>query len=202
MKKKIAAGLIVIVTVVSIVLFTGCVNNPANPTTVPSARDDVYVRIDRTWATDSLGYYVGWSDSDLSHQEDYKAAEGWKFIILDMHVYNTANESRIFKYPHIVDEAGVVYYPIILEGNAHFSYYQDDEYLREKYAFGYWWCSNLWLGSKSSLVLTSKSLVGQWGMSRYITIVYKIPINEKSAKFYYQICDPDGIILSIESKNI
>lgn len=156
----------------------------------------------RTWSTDSLGYYVGWSDGDLSHQEEYKVAEGWKFIILDMHVYNTANESRVFKYPHIVDDAGIEYYPVVLEGDAHFSYYQDDEYLREKYGFGYWACSNAWLGSKSSLVLTSKSIFGQWGMSRYITIVYKIPINERPAKFYYQICNSDGIVLSIGSKDI
>ena len=196
MKKIITAGLIVLVGIVA-VFIAGCVNNPAT-TTVPSARNDVNVWIERTWSTDSLGYYVGWSDGDLSYQEEYKAAEGWKFIILDMHVYTyTANESRIFKYPHIVDEAGIEYYPVILEGDAHFCYYQDDEYLREKYAFGYWACSNAWPGSKSSLVLTSK-----WGMSRHITIVYKIPINESPVKFYYQICDSDGMLLRIASKDL
>lgn len=120
-----------------------------------------------------------------------------------MHVYTyTANESRIFKYPHIVDEAGIEYYPVILEGDAHFCYYQDDEYLREKYAFGYWACSNAWLGSKSSLVLTPKSIFGIGGMSRHITIVYKIPINERPVKFYYQICDSDGMLLRIASKDL
>ena len=201
MGKIITTGLIVLVGIVA-VFIAGCVNNPANPTTVPSARDDVNVWIERTWSTDSLGYYEGWSDSDLSHQEEYKAGEGWKFIVLDMHVYNTANESRIFKYPRIIDEAGVEYYPVILEGYAHFSYYQNDEYLKEKYAFGYWWCSNLWLGSKSSLVLTSKSVFGEGGMSRYITIVYKIPTNESPAKFYYQVCDSEGILLNIASKDL
>ena len=201
MKKIITTGLIVLVGIVA-VFIAGCVNNPANPTTFPSERDDVNVWIERTWSTDSLGYYEGWSDSDLSHQEEYKAGEGWKFIILDMRVYNTANESRIFKYPHIVDEAGVEYYPDILEGGAHFSYYQDDEYLWEKYAFGYWACSNAWLGSKSSLVLTSKPVFGIGGMSRYITIVYKIPMNERPAKFYYQICDSYGKFLSLASKDL
>lgn len=66
MKKIITAGLIVLVGIVA-VFIAGCVNNPANPTTVPSARDDVNVWIERTWSTDSLGYYVGWSDGDLSH---------------------------------------------------------------------------------------------------------------------------------------
>lgn len=196
-KKMVTAGLIVIVGIVA-VFIAGCANNPANPTT---ARDDVSVWIERTWSTDSLGYYVGWSDSDLSHQEEYKAGEGWKFIILDMNVYNTANESKVFKYPHIVDDAGIEYYPVVLEGDAHFSYYQDDEYLREKYGFGYWGMGSFGLG-KSSLLLTSKSIFGQWGISRYITIVYKIPINERPVKFYYQICDSDGIVLSIESKDI
>ncbi|MCD4745658.1 MAG: hypothetical protein K8R58_05110 [Bacteroidales bacterium] len=192
MKKKIIiAGLIVIVMVGFVAVFiAGCVNNPANTTT---ARDDVSVWIERTWSTDSLGYYVGWSDSDLSHQEEYKAGEGWKFIILDMHVYNTANESRVFKYPHIVNDAGIEYYPIVLEGDSHFSYYQDDEYLRKKYGFGYWGMESFLLG-KSSLLLTSKSI--------YITIVYKIPINERPAKFYYQICESDGIVLSIGYKDI
>lgn len=129
MKKIIISGLMVLVGIVA-VFSAGCVNNPANPTTVPSASNDVNVWIERTWSTDSLGYYVGWSDTDLSHQEEYKAAEGWKFVILDMHVYKTVNDSRIFKYPHIVDEVGVEYYPVILEGDAHFSYYQNDASLR------------------------------------------------------------------------
>ena len=199
MEKIITAGLIVLVGIVA-VFSAGCVNNPNNPTTLTSAGDDVSVWIERTWSTDSLSYYIGWSDSDLSHQEEYKAGEGWKFIILDTHVYNTANESRILKYPHIVDEAGIEYYPVVLKGGAHFSYYQDDEYLRKKYAFGYWACSNGWSTSKSSLPLTSK--IGQWGQSRYITIVYKIPMNERPAKFYYQIWDSDGFLLSIASKDL
>ena len=185
MKKIITAGLIVLVGIVA-VFIAGCVNNPANPTTVPSAIDDFSVQIMRKWSTDSLGYYVGGGDSDLSHQEEYKAGEGWKFIILDIWVFNTANESMILKYPHIVDEAGVEYYPVILEGDAHFCYYQNDEYLRKKYRFGDW---------RTKLRLLGHS-------NRHITVVYKIPINESPAKFYYQICDSYGKFLSLASKDL
>lgn len=202
MKKLIPAGLIVLVGIIT-VFSAGCVNNPANPTTYPSAIDDFSVKIDRIWSTDSLGYYVGCTDSDLSHQEEYKAGEGWKFIVLDMHVYNMANETRIFRYPHIVDEAGVEYYPVILEGDAGFSYYHDDEDLSEKYGWGYWRRGSPLLDSgKSSLRLTTKLFWGRWGRSRDITIVYKIPINERPVKFYYQICDSDGMLLSIASKDL
>lgn len=169
MKLIIPAGLIVLVGVVT-VFSAGCVNDPDL-----YAIDNFSVMVPHTWSTDSLDYHRGWSDGDLRYREAYKAAEGWKFIILDMRIYNEANETRIFRYPRILDEAYVEYFPVILEGDAHFCYYEYDDYL-SKY-IEYW---------KPELLFSGNT-------NRYISIVYKMPMNERPAKLYYQIFDSDGI---------